>query len=255
MTFATMNTKLFLLTFVTAGLLHAADDPLAAARAALDHHQVAAAEAALAPLVAEPNPDPQAWFLLSRVRMQQHRAKEAVALAEQAAKARPNVAAYQSNLGVALSHRIGEVNFMQQAMLAGQMVAAFKKSIALDPNHVSGYIGLARYYTNAPTIAGGGRGPAERYAREVEKRSPTLGTMELAAIAEHFGDLPQALALYTKAAAAEPRNGWIAECLGRVSEKLKQADRARAYYEQALALDPSLKGAKSALERLAAAKT
>src|SRR6266567_3974433 len=62
----------------------------------------------------------------------------------------PNRAEYQSNLGRILGQRTGEVSFIKQALLAGQMFGAFKKSVELDPNHIPGYIGLARYYTNAP---------------------------------------------------------------------------------------------------------
>ncbi len=247
-----MKTKLFLLALLVAGALRAADDPFAAIRTALDHNQLDAADTALAPLVAAANPDPQAWFYLSQVRSRQHRTKEAVALADQAVAAQPNRADYQSNLGVILSQRTGEVSFMQQALLAGRMLGAFKKSVALDPNHLPGYIGLARYYTNAPAIAGGSRETAEKYAHEVEQRVPQLGTLELAYIAEHFDDAPRAFGLFAKAAATDPNNGWICECLGRVSEKLQHPDQARTYYEKALALDPSLADAKTALARLTA---
>src|SRR4051812_30798260 len=80
--------------------------------------------------------------------------KAAVELADQATKADATKAEYFSQLGIALSQRMNEVNFMQMAMMAGRMQKAFAKSIELDPNHVAGLIGLSRYYTNAPEIAG-----------------------------------------------------------------------------------------------------
>lgn len=247
-----MKTNLLLLALLTVGSLRADDNPLAAARAALAENRLDAAEAALAPLVSVEKPDPRAWFLLSQVRARQRKTKEAIALAEKAVAAAPDVAEFHSNLGMALGQRAGEVNFMQQALLAGRMLEAFEKSVALDPEHLAGYIGLARYYTNAPAVAGGGREPAERYAREVEKRNPRLGTLELASIAERFNDPERAYELFTRAADAQPQAGWIQEALGRVSEKRQRPDDARSHYEKALALDPSRRSAQEALARLAA---
>lgn len=250
-----MKIKLVLLALLTAGLLHAADDPFAAVRTALNQNQLDAADAALAPLVAATQPDPRAWLYLSQVRARQRQTKEAITLAEKAVAAEPNQAEFQSNLGSILGQRAGEVNFMQQALIAGKMLGAFKKSVELDPNHVPGYIGLARYYTNAPSIAGGGREPAEEYAHEVEKRNEFLGTLELANIAERFDDPARAYELYTKAAAAQPQAAWLHEALGRISEKRQQPAEARAHYEKAVALDPNRTSAKDALTRLTAAKS
>lgn len=249
-----MKTKLLVLCLLSAiGTLQAADDPFTAIRDDLARNRIDAAEAALVPLTEAASPDPRSWFFLSQVRARQKQTKEAIKLAERAVAADPNQAEFQSNLGMTLGQRAGEVNFMQQALLAGRMLAAFKRSVELDPDHLAGYIGLARYYTNAPSIAGGGREPAERYAREVEKRHSQLGTIELARIAERFDDPAAAYALFTKAAMAEPEAAWVQESLGRVSEKLQQTDDARAHYEKALALDPKRTRAKDALARLAGA--
>jgi tetratricopeptide (TPR) repeat protein len=246
-------TKLFLilLTFCSTGLLRADQDPFPAIRTALDQNRLETAETALAPLVACEKPDSRAWFFLSQVRARQKRTTEAMQLAENAVTAEPDRAEYQSNLGRILGQRAGEVSFMQRAFLANPMLAAFKKSIALDPEHIPGYVGLSQYYTHAPAIAGGGREPAEHFAHELEKRDPLLGTTELAAIAEHFNDPVQAYALYTKAAAAQPNAAWIQEALGRLSEKLHQPTDAKAHYEKAASLEPTRASVLEALARLA----
>ena len=97
--------------------------------------------------------------------------KQALELARQATVAAPDYAKAFSHLGTAYALRIGEVNFMNQAMMSGQMLGAYEKSVELDRNHISGYIGLARYYSNAPAIAGGSLDKAESYAREVAQRT------------------------------------------------------------------------------------
>jgi tetratricopeptide (TPR) repeat protein len=248
-----MKTKLFLLLFFSCStvVLRADQDSFAAIRTALDQNQLEAAETALAPLVAIEKPDGRAWFYLSQLRSRQKRTNEAIQPAENAVTADPDRAEYQSNLGRILGQRAGEVSFMQRAFLAHPMLAAFKKSVALDPEHIPGYVGLSQYYTYAPAIAGGGRETAERYAHELEKRDPVLGTTELANIAEHFNDPVQAYALYTKASVAQSNAAWIQEALGRLSEKLHQPAEAKAHYEKAIAIEPARTSVQEALTRLA----
>lgn len=82
---------------------------------------------------------------LSIERLQQKNTKEAVESAEQATKADPTKAEYFSKLGMALGQRMGEIGFMQQAIMSGKLRKAFEKSVELDPNHVAGLIGLAHY--------------------------------------------------------------------------------------------------------------
>jgi len=247
-----MKTKFLLPLLITcfAGLLQADQDPFVAIRTAIANNQLEAAETALAPLVASEKPDSRAWFYLSQVRAGQKRTNEARQYAENAVAAEPDRAEYHSNLGRILGQRAGEVTFMQRAFLAHPMLAAFKKSVALDPGHIPGYVGLSQYYTYAPAIAGGGREPAERYAHELEKRDSTLGTTELAAIAEHYNDPAASYALYTKAAAAQPNAAWIQEALGRLCEKLNQPAEAKAHYEKAATLEPSRISVQEALTRL-----
>lgn len=252
-----MKQKLLTLaiTLISAAGLVAADDPLAASAAALEANQLDTADALLAPLATAEHPDPRVYVQLSQLRVRQGRAKEAVVFAEKAVAAAPSDARMHSNLGRTLSVRIGEVNFLHQGLLAGRMREAFEKSIELDPEHMDGYFGLARYFANAPAIVGGGREPAERYAHEIEKRNAQLGTLELARIAERFEDPAGALVLYTKAASAQPGDPAIEESLGRVNETLGNAAAARPHYEKALALAPDRRSAREALARLDAPKS
>lgn len=243
------------LSIVAAATVFSADDPFATAQSALAQNQLETAEAVLTPLAAAEKPDPRACLFLSQVRLRQARTKEAVALAEKAVAAAPNQAGLHSFLGSVLAQRISEVNFVHQALIAGRMLEAFQRSIELDPKHLDGYVGLARYYANAPAIAGGGREPAERYARELEKHDATRGRRERAQIAERFDDPAAAYVLYHELAGEAPNDAGLQESMGRVSEAMGKPQDARSYYEKALALDPARSSVKEALNRLATAKS
>jgi Flp pilus assembly protein TadD len=182
--------------------------------------------------------------------LQQKKAKEAVEFAERATLADPTKAEYFSQLGVAISQRMNEVNFMQMAALSGKLKKAFEKSVALDPNHVPGLIGLARFYTNAPEIAGGSLTKAAEYATRLQKVDPFLGTIELARISERDEKFADALAQYEAAAKLKPEHAGMQNACGRMLAKLGRKDEARARFQAALKLNPELEAAKKGLAEL-----
>ncbi len=176
--------------------------------------------------------------------------KEAVDFSDQATKADPTKPEYFSQLGVALSQRMGEVSFLQMAALSSRMRKAFEKSIELDPNHVSGLVGLARFYTNAPKIAGGSLEKAAEFATRVQKLEPFLGEIELGNIAAKDEQYARALAHYEAAANLKPTHAGVQVGCGRVLVKLGRRDEARARFEAALKLNPEHEGAKKSLAEL-----
>jgi Flp pilus assembly protein TadD len=253
--FPHMKTRRFLLA---AALLVAASmnaeaapaDPLAAASAAFAKGELDTAETLAAPLAQGDTARAEACALLGEIRLRQKRVKEAVELLEQAGKLDPQKPDYQSRLGSVISMRMGEVNFMQQGSLAGRMLNAFKRSIELNPNHVPGYIGLARYYENAPPIAGGSLEKAASYAEEARKRDAFSGTLELGFIAERQGQAEAALKLFDEALRLRPEQAWLHEQTGRLLVKLGRPIDARARFEQSLQLEPKRESARQALAEL-----
>lgn len=227
-----------------------AQTALEQAAAALRSGDVAGADTLLAPLTAATPPDAGAWHLLSQVRLAQKRTKEAVEAAEAATKADPTKPDHFSQLGVALSVRMGEVGFMQVAMMSGRVKGAFEKAVALDPNHVGGLIGLTRYHTNAPEIAGGSLPKAAEYATRVKAIAPAVGEAELGRIAERSGNLEEAAAHYEASLSLRPESPGTLAAAGQVLAKLGRKDEARARLEAALKLAPTLEPARRALAAL-----
>jgi len=224
--------------------------PLDEAQTALQGGDLTKAESLLAPLTGAEAKDAAAFFVLGQLRERQRSLKDAVAAYEQAAALDPTKPEYFSALGIAFSQRMGELNFMQQAMTAGKMRKAFEKSVALDARHVAGLIGLARYYTNAPEIAGGSLEKAKEFAGRVRDLSPFLGETELGNIAEKGEDFPAALAHFETASRLKPDHAGLQVSCGRMLAKLSRKEEARARFEGALKLNPGLERAKQELAAL-----
>ncbi len=251
MIFSTMKTQpaLLLIGLALASCL-VGQTPVEQAVAALKSGDLATAESLLTPLTTGDQPDPAALQQLSLVRLRQNKAADAVALADQAVKLAPTQAGAHATLGQALSQRIGEVGFMQQAMIAGRMRKAFEKAVELDPNHLGGLIGLSRYYTNAPEIAGGSPAKAREFAQRIRQLNPVLGETELGNIAEKQEDSATALTHYEALAKLQSDHGWPHYLCGRMLVQLGRKDEARTRFETALRNDPKLEAAHKALAEL-----
>lgn len=232
-----------------------AQTALETAAAAFKSGDLAAADAALAPLAAGEKPDPAALNLLSQVRLAQKNTKDAIALAEKAAQLAPANAEYHAQLGLALSARMPELAFMQQAMLAGKMRKAFERAVELDPKNFNALVGLARYFANAPEIAGGSLTKAAGFAARVRELNPFFGESELGRIAERSEKLPDALAHYEAAAQMKPDAAGAQFACGRVLAKLGKKDEARGRFAATLKLNPNLEAARKALAELDAPAT
>jgi len=220
------------------------------AKAALQKGDLAGAEALLTPLTTGEKPDAAACHQLGLVRQRQRRANDAIALHEQATKLDPAKPDYFSALGIAVGESMREATFAEQGMRAVKLKKAFARSVELDPNHVPGLIGLARFYAGAPEIAGGSLEKAAEYARRVATLNPYLGALELAQIAERTEDFATALGHYETALRLQPKNAGAHVSAGRMLAKLSRTAEARSRFETALQLDPAREAARKALADL-----
>jgi Flp pilus assembly protein TadD len=213
-------------------------------------NDLAAAEALLTPLTGESSADAAAFFQLGSLRLRQQRADDAATAYEKAAKLDPTKAEYFSQYVVALNMKMQGMDVMAQGALAVKMKKALEKSVALDPNHIPGLIGLARFYTNAPEIAGGSMEKAKEFAQRVHALNPLLGELELAIIAERDEDFATALRHVDAASKLQPTQAGPHATAGRMLAKLGRTDEARIRLQHALELDPKHEAARKALAAL-----
>lgn len=222
------------------------------ARVALRANDLNKASELLEPLTGEGAQDAAAFHLLSSVRIAQKNTKDAAVLAEKATTLDPTKAAYFSQLGMALGMRMGEVGFMQQAMMAGKLKQAFAKAVELDPNDIAGLIGLARFYMEAPSIAGGSFEKAKELADRLQRLDPFLGAVELGGIAEREENFAEALKYFETAAELKPDDAGLQHQCGRMLAKLARKDEARARFVAALKINPGFESATKSLAELGA---
>lgn len=230
------------------------EPPLARATAAFEQGDLAAAESLLAPLAEATQAEPGALALLAQVRLRQQRGADAAALLERAIAVGGGDARLHAALGRALSVQLPDASLEEQPSIAMRMLEAFQTAVAIDPKLVEARVGLARYYTQAPEIAGGSRARAEEQAQFIAQLVPWLGEAELGQIALHFDEPAKAREHLARADALNPKQAWLLELRGHAAARLGAFAEARAHYGAALALDPNSTGARQALERLPADK-
>jgi tetratricopeptide (TPR) repeat protein len=226
----------------------------AAALTAAREGNWALAEPALTVLAAAEPVDVEVCTTLAQRKLAAKESKEAVRLMERAAEAQPNRADLQALLGQAISQRIGEVTFIQQGMMSGKLRRAFARAVELEPNNLTGLIGLAYYHLNAPAIAGGSPAKALEYADRVTAVEPFNGALlhgEICARGEHWAE---AATHYRAALALNGNQAWLQAKLGDVLKNAGQASAARQAYEAALALQPDLPPALDGIKALETTK-
>ena len=134
---------------------------------------------------------------------------------ERAAELQPGHADGQVWLASSGFDRIDDVNMLSKMSLASQGRKAFEKAIALDPNQVGARVGLAEFFSQAPSIAGGDPAKAKELGNQLlalpGKRGEFQGHMVLAKIAAQESNWAEMSRHYV---AAETAQGEGAHALG-----------------------------------------
>ena len=91
---------------------------------------------------------------------------------ERAVQLNPNDSYYQLWLGRAYGEKASRSGALTAFSLARKTVAAFEKSLQLDPSNWRARRDLAEYYVEAPGIVGGGKDKARRIADQVAGSDP-----------------------------------------------------------------------------------
>jgi hypothetical protein len=112
------------------------------------------------------------------------------------AAAHGNEAEYHFWLGRSYGAKAAAADAIRQALLAPKIRQAFERTIALDPTHVQGRVGLVNFYLRAPAIMGGSVEKAYEHVHVVIGFDNIAGRLLLARFYEKTKQLAAAEAEY-----------------------------------------------------------
>lgn len=149
--------------------------------------------------------------LLSRAYYAIEHWDDAVASGEKAVSLGSGNATYHWWLGREYGEKANSVNPLSAASLARKTKSEFEEAVKLDPSLVQAHADLAEYYTEAPSIMGGGLDKAREQATQVAKYDQAISHWILAKVAEKEKRYPDAEAELQKAiqVAKDPSRYWM----------------------------------------------
>jgi len=130
--------------------------------------------------------------LLSRAYYAIEQWDNAVKNGEKAVSLAPDNSQYHLWLGREYGEKANASNPLSAASLARKAKAEFEQAVKLDPANVQAHADLAEYYTEAPSIMGGGTDKARDQATQVAKYDQATSHWILAIIAEKEKRYPDA---------------------------------------------------------------
>jgi tetratricopeptide (TPR) repeat protein len=130
--------------------------------------------------------------LLSRAYYAVEHWDDAVQNGEKAVNLAPDNSMYHLWLGREYGEKAASVNPLSAASFAKKTKAEFEQAVKLDPSNVQAHADLAEYYTDAPSIMGGGTDKAREQATQVAKYDQSTSHWILALIAEKEKRYPDA---------------------------------------------------------------
>jgi tetratricopeptide (TPR) repeat protein len=122
--------------------------------------------------------------LLSRAYYAIEQWDNAVRSGEKAVSLAPDNSMYHLWLGREYGEKANAANPLSAASLAKKAKAEFEQAVKIDPTNVQAHADLAEYYTDAPSIIGGGTDKAHDQATQVAKYDPAMSHWILAIVAE-----------------------------------------------------------------------
>jgi tetratricopeptide (TPR) repeat protein len=118
-------------------------------------HQYEASKAFLEKALDTAVKDTTVHYYLCRIYFAVDRYERAIDHCKMAVQLRGNQAEYYFWLGRSYGAEAATADVFQQALLAPKIRKAFERTVALDPTHLHGRVGLINFYLRAPAMMGG----------------------------------------------------------------------------------------------------
>jgi tetratricopeptide (TPR) repeat protein len=161
-------------------------------------------------LAVQPN-HAEARNLMCRVYYQEERWEDAIRECERAVQLAGGTSSFHMWLARAYGEKADRSSFIVGFRMARQIRVEFETAARLDPNNTAALSDLGEFYTDAPSIVGGGTQKAERIAQQLEALDAEAAHRLRAGIAEEQKDAARAESEFKAAIAASksPADAWM----------------------------------------------
>lgn len=172
--------------------------------------------------------------LLSRAYYAIEQWDNAIANGEKAVNLAPSNSMYHLWLGREYGQKAANVNPLSAASYAKKTKAEFEQAVQLDPANLQARADLAEYYTDAPSIMGGGLDKARAQAAEVAKFNEVASHWMLADIAAKEKNYSEAEDQLQKAVGSSrnPARYWMS--IASLDRRRSRFDEMQKAIEQAV---------------------
>ncbi len=216
-----------------------ASTPLDTARQFYTERKDAEAKSAFEALARGEPRNAEAVLYLGRLAMRARDVDTAVKHFEKAIELDPTKSAHHLELGGAYGAKIQSAGLLGKASLAGKSRKAMEKAVELDPNSVDARFGLVLFYSQAPSMIGGGMDKAHLQADAIIKLNPARGRIAKAGLFAREKKYNDAFGLYEEALTQSPDDYGTLYQVGRLAaESGERLDRGLEVLNRCLGMTP-----------------
>ena len=190
-------------------------------------------QASLRILEQDPAPDAATFLLIGKNYFMLENYEKATHFFEKARDLAPNVSDHHLWLARAYGRRAETEGWFVAASRAAKARQYFESAIALDPHNAEALNDLFDYYLNAPGFLGGGADKAEAIAHRIEHERPAEYHHEMALLADHRKQFPDAIAHLRQAIELAPHELGRTLDLARYLSKLGRVEEGEAEFARA----------------------
>jgi len=229
-------------TLLTACATHAAVAPTETERIRqlLRDDKLSEAADAASRLVAEHPQEAEAYALLGTIRMNQQQPEPAVKAFERAVEIDAGSSELRRRLGDAYGFSAQKAGILSKLGWAKKCLAAYEKSVELDPKNVRAHESLMGFYQQAPSMAGGGMDKAYAQAAAIKELDADRGRLAYAQLFASEKKYTEASAQFEEVLSAQPDNYLALFQIGRIAALSgERIDRGIETLRKALTLTPS----------------
>lgn len=182
--------------------------------------------------------DPEALASMGELQLATKNPKKAVEYADKAIQLNPAKARYYVLRGNGLGIQAQQANFIKAMTMVGDIRGAFEKAVQLEPANRSACFALFGYYTNAPSVAGGGLDKAKTFADQTQVHDAALGHYLKGVLLQRQKNNGAAWAEYRLSQAADARFAPACNALGYAELEQKHVDQALEQFKKQADLEP-----------------